>query len=62
MVLTRHSGCSSFVVSREQLVRKVDEMVAGWRAYQQHSDVATDSWQTGLLVVVLYPRKLEKHG
>ena len=57
VVLTRHPECSSFVVSREQLVHEVDEMVAGWRAYQQHSDVATDSWQSGLLVVVLYLRK-----
>ena len=56
MVLTRHSGCLSFVV------REDDVMVAGERAYRQHSDVATDSWRSALLVVVLYPRKLEKQG
>ena len=34
-------------------------MVAGERANRQHSDDATES---ALLVVVLYPRKLEKQG
>jgi len=58
----RHSGCLSFVVSREQLVREDDVMVAGERAHRQHSDVATDSWQSALLVVVLYPHTLEKQG
>ena len=51
-MLTRYSGCLSFVFSREQLVREDDVMVAGERAYRQ----------SALRVAVLYPRKLEKQG